>query len=96
VEKNIKEHLDRLQQKLQQVIKKFQSVSRENEVQKKQLEALKLENSELRDRVRLLEEQSYILKASTGSMGDQDKKEFEQTINKYIREIDKCIGLLNE
>ena len=29
-------------------------------------------------------------------MDEKDRKEFEQVINKYIREIDKCIHLLNE
>jgi hypothetical protein len=29
-------------------------------------------------------------------MSEADKKAFEKNINQYIREIDKCIGILSE
>ena len=37
-----------------------------------------------------------ILKASAGSMGEKEKKEFEKHINQYIRDIEHCIGILSE
>ena len=43
-----------------------------------------------------LEEQQYILKSAAGELNNTDKKAFEQTISKYIKEIDKCIALLSE
>ncbi len=52
---------------------------------------------ELKDqRINTLEQQQHILKSAAGKMNDKDRKEFEQLINKYIREIDKCIHLLND
>jgi hypothetical protein len=52
--------------------------------------------SETAKKIRALEEQQYILKSAAGELNAVEKKAFEQTINKYIREIDKCIALLNE
>jgi len=43
-----------------------------------------------------LEEQQYILKSAAGELNSADKKAFEQTISRYIKEIDKCIALLSE
>ena len=40
--------------------------------------------------------QLNILKASAGKLEGNEKSAFEKTINKYIRSIDKCIGLLNK
>jgi hypothetical protein len=44
----------------------------------------------------LLEEQQQIFKAAASKMNEADKKAFDLTINRYIREIDKCIALLSE
>jgi hypothetical protein len=43
-----------------------------------------------------LNQQVMILKTSSGKMDEPDKKAFEKKINQYIKEIDKCIGLLSE
>jgi len=34
--------------------------------------------------------------ASSGQMTHKDQKEFEKKISQYIKEIDKCIGILSE
>ena len=43
-----------------------------------------------------LEQQVAILKSAAGQMTEPDKKLFEKHINQYIKDIDKCIGLLSE
>ena len=43
-----------------------------------------------------LKQQVNILKVSTGTMNESDKKEFEKRINSYLKEIDRCIALLGE
>jgi hypothetical protein len=48
------------------------------------------------NRINQLEQQVGILKSAAGKMDEADKKLFEKHINQYIKEIDKCIGLLSE
>lgn len=92
----LKDHINRVSSKLQELLKKHASLEKECEQQQKSIQKLKAE-LELKDqRINLLEQQQQILKSAAGKMDDKDRKEFEQVINKYIREIDKCINLLNE
>lgn len=66
--------------------------------------ALKLEINELKSIIELqkntikdLEEQNKIAKiASSISDDDINSRELKLKINEYIREIDKCIAMLNE
>ena len=88
--------INRIQSKLQDLLKKHQASIKELEQQQKVITGLQ-QQQELNERkIKTLEEKQHILKAAAGKMNDPDKKEFEQTINKYIREVDKCIGLLSE
>ena len=93
---NIQQHLERIKLKVNRLQKVHVQLNKENESLKTQLGAMQEESAALKDRLRLLQEQQYILKASSGKMGDPERKEFEQSINKYLREIDKCITLLSE
>jgi hypothetical protein len=36
------------------------------------------------------------LQTVTGQLNDTEKKDVEKRINRYIREIDRCIALLSE
>ena len=92
----VEEHITRINSKVQDLLKKHAILSKESEQQQKTIKKLEQEN-ELKDaKIKILEQQQHILKAAAGKMDDPDKKEFEQVINKYIREIDKCINLLND
>ena len=92
----ITEHISKVNNKLQELLKKHASLVKECELQQKNMQKLKAE-IELKDqRINILEQQQHILKSAAGKMNDKDRKEFELLINKYIREIDKCIHLLNE
>jgi hypothetical protein len=93
---NIKQQVGRLKAKVLQLQKVQQQLKKENELQKKHITSLQADASLLQDSVRNLQDQNHILKASAGRMGEQEKKAFEQSINKYIREIDKCVTLLSE
>jgi hypothetical protein len=92
LEKNIK----RINDKLQLLLKKHQSLQRDNERQSILIEELKQAKEKAGQQVVTLQEQVSVLKAVAGQMNETDKKEFEKNINHYIREIDKCIGILSE
>ncbi|HMI78814.1 MAG TPA: hypothetical protein VK484_08470 [Ferruginibacter sp.] len=92
LEKNIK----RINDKLQLLLKKHQSLQKDNERQTILIEELKQAKEKANGQIVTLQEQVSVLKAVAGQMNEADKKEFEKNINQYIREIDKCIGILSE
>ena len=94
--KQVEEHISRINTKLQELLKKHASLAKESGQQQKLIQKLEQENELRESKIAMLEQQQHILKAAAGKMEEPDKKEFEQIINKYIREIDKCINLLNE
>ena len=91
----LENHISRINSKLQELLKKHAALVKENGHQQKNIEKLEQERETKDARIRILEQQQHILKAAAGKMNEPDKKEFEQLINKHIREIDKCINLLN-
>lgn len=93
--KQVEEHIIRINSKLQELLKKVALLTKESDQQKRTIQKLEQENELREGKINMLEQQQHILKSAAGKMQDADKKEFEQVINKYIREIDKCINLLN-
>ncbi len=92
LEKNIK----RINDKLQQLLKNYQSLQKDNQRQSILIDELEQAKEKNDQQIIALQEQVSILKAATGQMDEADKKVFEKNINQYIREIDKCIGILSE
>jgi len=89
-------HISSIQAKLQDLLKKHATLQKQVLQQQELISTLKLKEDDQQKKVRLLEEQQYILKSAAGKLNETDKKAFEQTIGKYLREIDKCIALLSE
>ena len=81
--------------KLHTLIRQYQSVQKENEQISTELKTLKEKHQEQSEQIALLQQQIGILKASAGSMNEEEKKLFEKNINFYIREIEKCITTLS-
>ncbi len=91
----VENHISRINSKLQDLLKKHASLIKETGQQQKAIQKLEAEIVLKDARIKALEQQQHILKSAAGKMSEPDRKEFEQVINKYIREIDKCINLLN-
>ena len=85
----------RIQEKLQQLLKEYQAIKKENARLQKELSVAQNENLEKKQNIEILKEQVSILKLSAGDMNAADKKELEKKINGYIKEIDRCIALLS-
>ncbi|MGZ3881116.1 MAG: hypothetical protein ACXVBF_07260 [Flavisolibacter sp.] len=85
-----------LNEKLQQLLKQYSRVQRENDRLKEELQQSKNRESETLARVDGLQQQISILKLSSGELSEKDRKEFDKKINGYIREIDKCISFLSQ
>ena len=88
--------IKRINYKLQQLLKNYQLLQKENKRQSELLKELQEAKEKDKQNITTLQEKITILKAATGKMNEADKKAFEKNINQYIREIDKCIGILSE
>ena len=93
---DLQSNIKRITDKLQRVLKLYQQLQKDNERQTKIIKELQETKEKNTHTIAELHQQADILKASAGQMGAHDKKAFEKHINNYIKEIDKCIGLLSE
>lgn len=89
-------HIKQIAAKLQQLLKRHELLQKENAAFRQDRETLKKENELFRQQLEELRQQQLILKASSAPLNDADKKEMEQKINSYLRNIDKCISLLGK
>ena len=90
------ENIKRINDKLQRLLKQYQQLQKDSDRQSRLIKELQETKEKDTQTIATLQQQAAILKASTGQMTAEDKKAFEKHINQYIREIDKCIGLLSE
>lgn len=90
------QHLKRIQEKLQQLLKHHAALQKENLLLKEELSNSKKNATQYQENAEYLKQQVEILKLSNGEMDEEEKKQFEKRINAYLKEIDKCITLLSE
>jgi archaellum component FlaC len=92
----LQEHIRRIQEKLQQLVKQYGALQKENEKLSLQLSLLKEKENIQYQQIEELNQQVSLLKAAKSGMSEDDKKDFEKRINQYLKEIDKCIAMLQE
>lgn len=88
-------HIKQVNTKLQRLLKQYGILQSENEQLKKLVTILQEKDNEQNEHIATLRQEQLILKASIDKMDAQEKKELEQKINGYIKNIDKCISLLS-
>jgi archaellum component FlaC len=93
---DILQHIKRIQDKLQALQKQFQQVSRDNERLSQDALSFQEKDRLQQHRIDHLEKQLELNRAVRPAMTDKDRQALEKRINQYLREIDKCITLLNE
>lgn len=86
----------RITKKVQEQLHNMAVLQKEFDYQKSVMREMKEKQIKLEEQVRLLQEQNQVLKAATGNLPDEEKKGLETLINKYMRDIDKCIAMLSE
>jgi methyl-accepting chemotaxis protein len=92
----LQSNIKRVNDKLQKLLKQYQQLQKDNERQSRMIKELQETKEKQTATISTLQQQTDILKASAGQMNTADKKAFEKHINQYIKEIDKCIGLLSD
>ena len=90
------ENIKRITDKLQKLLRQHAQLQKDNERQSKLIATLQQTEAKNTQYIAQLQEQVGILKTSAGQMNEGDKKAFEKHINQYIKEVDKCIGILAE
>lgn len=92
----LEENIKSVNKKLQQLLKQYQFLQKENERLNKEATVSKTAQQRDIGQIEQLKQQVAILKTAAGMMNEVDKKAFDKQLNHYIKEIDKCIGLLSE
>ena len=90
------QHLKRIQDKLQQLLKQYAILQKDNNRLSGELISAQEKIATQQKNTDDLKQQVSVLKLSAGEMNETDKKEFERSINGYLKEIDRCISLLGE
>ncbi len=83
--------------KLEKLVKNYKNLQLENSKLQKDNDALKVSLKEKKDSILSLQDKVKIINISKSI--DADKEGVKATrlkINEYVREIDKCIALLNK
>lgn len=94
--KTIEEQTKDINKKLQQFIKRYAALQKENSILSREISECREKEKAEMEKINLLEMQTSILKASTGKMNESEKMEFEKRINLYIRDLEKCMTMLNK
>lgn len=93
----MKATIDRLQQKVEKLVERYRASETTNLSLNQQLSSLQLQLEENQNRISDLKEKNKILKLSSSLQGKgDDTKATKQQINELVREVDKCIALLNK
>jgi hypothetical protein len=93
---NPQEQIKRISEKLQLLLKKYETLQLENERLMAELMPAKKREISLMNQITALEEKVMVLKVSTGTMDEVDKRELDKKLHVYLKEIDKCIVMLSE
>ena len=90
------QHLKRIQEKLQLLLKQHATLQKENQALKTEMGLLKDQAGDFNTATEKLRQQVEILKYTNGAEMDQEeRKQFEKKINGYVKEIDRCIAMLS-
>ena len=94
----MKSLVEYIEKKVSKLIKLYQSVQKEKEEILTENNKLESDLSDKDKTIKRLEEKIKLLRITkSGSTQDDERnKESRQKINEYVREIDKCIALLNK
>lgn len=93
---DINEHIATISNKLQQLLKQYDLLLKENMRQQQRIAGLLEEQKLAKEQLDNCQQQNLILKASVTTMDQKEKKELEQRINHYVKNIEQCISLLSK
>jgi hypothetical protein len=90
------DQLKRINEKLQELVKKYESLQKENERLRAELIPAKEREVAFMEQIANLEQKLLVFKASTGRMDEAEKKDLDKKLHTYVKEIDRCISMLGD
>ena len=90
--------IERIEKKLQQLLKKYQALQAENNSLHRRADQLQQEVISKENQIRQLQENVRLVNLSASTTNRQDehgRRELKSLVNEYIKEIDRCIAALN-
>ncbi|GAC1417571.1 MAG: hypothetical protein NVS1B13_09390 [Flavisolibacter sp.] len=93
---SVDQKINQLSEKLQQLLKHYNQLKRENDWLKNEVQKFVDQQASHSEKVSELQQQIAIVKLASSEMNEKDKKNFEKTMNQYIKEIDQCIAFLSQ
>ena len=93
---DLEQQLKQIHEKLQQLLKQYHSLQKENNKLKQEIQEFKSNHNVNTEELDRLRQRTQILQTSKSAMSHEEKKAFEKRLNNYVKEIDRCIALLNE
>jgi LPS sulfotransferase NodH len=93
---DLQQHIKRIHEKLQQLLKQYTALQKDHEKLQQQVTFLKEKETIQLQQIDELSQQVALLKAARTGMSEAEKEALEKRINKYLKEIDKCIAMLQE
>jgi hypothetical protein len=89
-------HLKKVHEKVLLLVKQYQVLQKENERLRDDLKKMNLRCESISQEADKYRQQTEVQRLAGRGMEEADKKMLEKRLNKYVREIDKCIALLQE
>lgn len=93
---DLKVILPGLEFKILQLLKELEQTGKENLEIKRQLSDLQQKEKENKLKIKYLEEQNNIIKITNSIEGSENKTKAKLKINELLREVDRCLALLNK
>ncbi len=84
-----------IQDKLQQLLKQQSLLQKENQRLKKELDKANHLTTEKDLALQQVQQQVDVLKMGSGNLSETEKNALGKRIDVYLKEIDKCLALLN-
>ena len=84
-----------IQDKLQQLLKQQALLQKENQKLKKDLEKAVTDGHQKEQSLQAIRQQVDVLKLGSGKLDETEKAALGKRIDSYLKEIDKCLALLN-
>ncbi|MBK7307980.1 MAG: hypothetical protein IPI88_13715 [Chitinophagaceae bacterium] len=89
---DLENHIKRINDKLQQLLKNYQLLQKENQRQSELIATLQQTKEKDKEQITALQEKVTILKAATGNMNEADKKHLKKTsTNTYVKLINVLV-----
>jgi len=92
----IEGQIQRIQDKLQQLLRQRDLLLKENGKLREELRKAQEGQADDTRRLEQLKQQVEVLRVTKTAMSEGEKRELEKRLGQYIREIDRCIALLGE